>query len=77
MFGRNVLGWEDDPRMPLLQYGYAQRLDVAMEEVRVGMYDFETGVYSSRAYSSVEVKAARNSLNKLLEALDTRFSKKP
>ena len=61
----------------MLQYGYAQRLDVAMEEVRVGMYDFETGVYSSRAYSSVEVKAARNSLNKLLEALDTRFSKKP
>jgi hypothetical protein len=77
MFGRDVSAWEDDPRMPLLQYSYAERLGVEMGSITVGIYDFETGVYSTRSYSVKEVKAARQSVNELLETLRVRFSNKP
>jgi hypothetical protein len=77
MFGRNALDWEDDPRMPLLQYSYAERLSVGMDSIAVGIYDFETSVYNTRTFSAIEVRAARRSLNELLEALSARFVNTP
>jgi hypothetical protein len=73
IFGRNVPDWGDDPRLPLLQYSYAERLDVAMDSINVGIYDFGTGAYATRRYSTREVNAARRNLDVLLGALSVRF----
>ena len=76
MFVRDETDWSDDPKMPLLQFSYARRLDVAMDDLRVGVYDIEAGTYSTRAYSVNEVKAARDGVNNLLAALSSRFKDK-
>ena len=76
MFVRDQPDWESDPRMPLLQFSYAQRLNVSMDSIDVGVYDFEIGTYAARKFSSDEVRSARRKLAELLAALNARFALK-
>jgi hypothetical protein len=67
-FARNKPNWRTDPRMPLLQEAYADRLAASLDEVEVGVYDFWTETYDTLQFSSSEVRAARRRLLRLLDA---------
>jgi len=69
MFGRNITDWAEDPKMPLLQYSYAKRLDAPIDSVSVGVYDFDDAAYHSRMYSEREILEARKTLNVVLSAI--------
>ena len=74
MFVRDQPDWDEDPRMPLLQMTYAERLGAEMQEVKVGVYDFETGGYATRIFTPRDVKIAQKGLSDVMEALSARFS---
>jgi hypothetical protein len=76
MFIRDQPDWDEDPRMPLLQYTYAQRLNVAMKSIAVGVYDFETGAYATRRFSIREARAELSKLEGLLDTLGRRLANK-
>jgi hypothetical protein len=73
IFVRAEPHWREDPRMPLLQLSYAQKLGVQIDEVLVGVYDFEAGQHSSDHFTSAQINKARADLKALLRLLKTRF----
>jgi hypothetical protein len=66
IFVRDVPDWGLDPRMPLLQLAYSQRLAVNLDEVSVGVYDFIAGGHSARLYSQAEIDTTTRNLLRLL-----------
>lgn len=66
VFVRNEPDWKDDPRMPLLQLAYSQKLGVDLEGVSVGTFDFISGKHSSTRYSRIRVNKTQRALWKLL-----------
>jgi hypothetical protein len=76
MFVRGVSTWEEDPRMPLIHFTYSQTLAVPLQEISVGVYDFESGEYDTCQYDSSDVKKARTALRKVLAELEGKFSSK-
>ena len=73
IFVRDVTDWYADPRMPLLQFAYAQKLGVDIDEVLVGVYDFEVGQHSSKSFTSAQIMRAQRDLKALLQLLKARF----
>lgn len=72
VFVRDDPDWRDDPRMPLLEYAYADKLGVPSEEILVGVYDFDVGQYSSGHFTRLQINAARAKLKALLRLLKTQ-----
>jgi hypothetical protein len=68
LFARNDPDWRDDPRMPLLQTAYANKLDAALDEIEVGIYDFVTEKYASFQFDESAVRIAQRKLLRLLDA---------
>lgn len=73
VFVRDVPDWSEDPRLPLMQFAYAEKLGVTSDEVLVGVYDFELGTHSSQSFTSPQINRARRQLRDLLRLLKTRF----
>lgn len=73
VFVRDVPDWAVDPRLPLMQFAYAGKLGVEIDEVLVGIYDFEFGRHSSQRFTSAQINKARRELRGLLQLLRARF----
>lgn len=58
--------WRDEVRFPVLQSACAAQLNVDVEEVVPGVYDFSTGSYTELRSSKREVQSATRKLWKLL-----------
>lgn len=67
-FARNDLDWRDDPRMPLLQQAYADKLDASLDEIEVGIYDFVTEKYDSVQFDASAIRSSQRKLFRLLDA---------
>jgi hypothetical protein len=66
IFVRGEPDWKDDPRMPLLQLAYSQKLGVGLKDINVGTFDFVTGNHTSTQYSRAKVEGVEKDLWKLL-----------
>jgi hypothetical protein len=66
IFVRDEPDWKDDPRMPLLQLAYSQKLGVGLDEINVGTFDFVSGKHASTQYSQSSVNRVQRALWKLL-----------
>jgi hypothetical protein len=66
IFVRGKPDWEQDIRMPLLQWSYSRKLNAPMNEIEVGVYDFDAGAHSSAQYDDLRVKDAYARLKTLL-----------
>jgi hypothetical protein len=73
VFVRDVPDWFLDPRLPLMQFAYAEKLGVSSDEVLVGVYDFEVGRHASQRFTSGQINRARRELRSLLRLLQARF----
>jgi hypothetical protein len=71
VFVRGVTDWQDDPRMPLLQLAYSEKLSAPLDEVTVGVYDFQFAKYSSTRYSQRRINAVNKTLSDLLTLFPT------
>jgi hypothetical protein len=69
MFARKADPWQGELRFPLLQTACAQQLNVPLEEVVPGMYEFSTGVYTQCQYTKRQVQAAMRKLSQLLKEI--------
>jgi hypothetical protein len=67
-FARNDLAWRDDPRMPLLQQAYADKLDASLDEIEVGIYDFVTETHESVQFDASAIRSSQRKLLRLLDA---------
>jgi hypothetical protein len=61
--------WSEELRFPLLQYACATQLNVDVEEVVTGVYDFSRSVYTRLPYTKRQVRNARQKLKDLLDEL--------
>jgi hypothetical protein len=66
VFVRDEPGWKDDPRMPLLQQAYSQKLGVGLNDISVGTFDFVNGKHTSTQYSQARINRVQRALWKLL-----------
>jgi hypothetical protein len=73
IFGRGIVDWELDPRLPLIQLAYSQRLGVNLNEVSAGVYDFKTSNHSSKSFTQSQVDQVNKSLRKLLTLIQQKF----
>ena len=72
MFVRDLANWERDPRFPLLQFAYAEKLGVPLDEVTVGVYDFGLTKHASRSYGQRAIDGANKNLITILDLLKKR-----
>ena len=61
--------WRDELRFPLLQAACAAQLDVDVDEVIPGVYDFSRSSYVELRYSKKDIQTARRKLEKFLDEL--------
>lgn len=61
--------WRDELRFPLIQVACASQLDVDVEEVVPGVYDFSTGQYTALPSDKKAVQRAQRRLLVLLDEL--------
>lgn len=61
--------WEQELRMPLIQQYYADHFGAPVEEVSVGFYFFDVGVYQKCCFTESEIAHAKSVALKLAEAL--------
>jgi hypothetical protein len=66
VFVRDEPSWKEDPRMPLLQLAYSQKLGVGLDDVSVGTFDFVAGKHATVRYSRIRVNKTQRALWKLL-----------
>lgn len=69
IFARNYRDWRDDPRMPLLQQAYSDKLDASLDEIEVGIYDFLAARHESLQFDRAAVRNVEKRLLRLLDAL--------
>lgn len=62
-------GWRRGLRMPLVQEALAQEMNVTIGEVIVGIYAFRDRTVEHTSYSATEIRAARESLEGLIQRL--------
>jgi len=72
VFVRDEPDWKDDPRMPLLQLAYSQKLGVGLNDISVGTFDFVTGKHASTQYSQTRVNKVQRALWKLLTLIQRK-----
>jgi hypothetical protein len=65
----NARGWRLELRMPLIQEALAQKMSVTTDEIIVGVYAFQSRSVEHTSYSAAEVRAARSSLEWVLQRL--------
>lgn len=58
LFTKTLSRWRGELRMPLLQRHFADQMGVGVEQVSVGFYSFQEGLYDSERYSARRVAAA-------------------
>jgi hypothetical protein len=61
--------WRDEIRFPLLQGACAAQLNVDVDEVVPGVYDFSRSSYTELRYSKRDIETARRRLTKFLDEL--------
>jgi hypothetical protein len=66
LFVRGDSDWSSDPRMPLLQDAIARKLNVELDEVEIGVYDFIKGGHYATKFKASHVQAVRKKLVRLL-----------
>lgn len=69
LFAKRTGDWGSELRLPIIQSAYAGQLAVPLNEVRVGVYDFSTGLYKDYGFTEREVSRAEASLRHLLRQL--------
>jgi hypothetical protein len=69
LFDKSAKNWRDEIRFPIIQAAYAKKFSADLEEVRVGVYDFASGSYTSYSFTEDEVKEAETLLYGLLRQL--------
>ena len=72
VFVRDERDWKHNPRMPLLQLAYSQKLGVGLDDVSVGTFDFVTGRHTSVRYSLIQVNKVQRALWKLLSLIQKK-----
>ncbi len=65
----NARGWRQELRMPLTQEALARNLNVATDEIIVGVYAFRSRSVEHTSYSAAELTAARSSLVRVVQGL--------
>lgn len=61
--------WSSDWRLPIVTASYQIAMGVNPSELTVGVYDFETGTYSTHQFSETQLTKSLNKLNESLEVL--------
>jgi hypothetical protein len=69
IFASRTEDWDDDLRFPLMQAACASQLDVDVEEVVPGVYDFSAGTYNVFQSTKRKVQNARRQLLSLLDEM--------
>ena len=62
-------GWESELRFPLIQGFCAQQLGAPLSELKVGVYFFDSALYSCVTYNAEQVAQAYNEAKRLGEEL--------
>jgi len=62
--------WRDEIRFPLLQEACAVQLNVDVDEVVPGLYDFSQSSYTELSYSKKDIQTARRKLARFLDVLN-------
>lgn len=66
MIGRGFGDWKEDLRFPVLQGFYADSLAAPIDEVSVGVYDFESGHHESAVFEEAIVISTMSQLEHAL-----------
>jgi len=69
LFSNRTDAWADEIRFPVLQGACAAQLNVDIDEVVPGVYDFSTSSYTEVRSSKKDILAAGRRLNKFLDEL--------
>jgi hypothetical protein len=70
LFSNHTNNWKDEIRFPLFQAACAAQLNVDLDEVVPGIYDFSTSSYSEIRSSKKDALAAGRKLTKFLDELN-------
>lgn len=70
LFFRTATNWVTELRMPLLQLELARSLGLAVSQVSMAAYQFDTGNLERRRYARAEIDSALEEAKRIAERLD-------
>lgn len=69
LFSKKTEQWEDELRLPVIQFAYAQILGAIEDEIKIGVYDFSQGTQKLFSFPEQQLSIAQNEFHELLKQI--------